>query len=84
MKLGYYSKMAASCYGSVFWKTPNGEEVEITGVKDDVLSSLNYLWPDAVCVGEVTEWSHGLMKLPNYGEWRDDWSHLVKCNRIER
>lgn len=66
MKLGYYSETAASRYGSVFWSTPTGTEVEITGIEDDNTVSPSYLWPDAICVGEVTEWSRGSMKFPNY------------------
>lgn len=51
---GFYSaKAVAEGCGTYFWATPDGGEVEITGVEKDLEGSA-YKWADKVYVGPVT------------------------------
>ncbi len=42
----WYSKKASQ-YGTSFYRTPDGKEVEVTAV-----NTFNYCWDDAVCLSE--------------------------------
>lgn len=50
--MGMFSAAAAEKYGTVFWLTPDGREVEITAQQ----KPSDYKWPDATVVGEVTKY----------------------------
>jgi hypothetical protein len=49
-RTAWYSAKAVVQWGSNFWRTPDGREVEVTSVGD------SYGWDDKVSVGPVTEW----------------------------
>lgn len=49
-KIGWYSEKAACMYGTVFWSTPGGGEVEITCATAD---PEGYKWDDRVNMGPV-------------------------------
>lgn len=49
---GFYSERAAAVRGTLVYSTPDGREVEVTGV---VTSLDAYEWPDKVYVGQVVE-----------------------------
>ena len=51
--LAWYSQAAADLYGTTFWRTPYGEEVEVTAVAED---KNWYQWPDKIQVGPVTHY----------------------------
>lgn len=60
---GYLSKNGEMYHSYVFWKTPTGNTVKVTGVgSTKIPANSGYLWSDAALVGEVTEYSHGGMK----------------------
>jgi len=48
----YYSETAAQKYGTSFFRTPDGSEVEVSAISNEDL----YKWPDAVCLGDATDW----------------------------
>lgn len=50
---GWYSQTAAEIYGSVFYSTPTGIEVEVTLVSE---SNVPPNWEDICSVGEVTDY----------------------------
>jgi hypothetical protein len=52
MKYGMWSDQA-SHRGTHFWRCPDGRVIEVTAVVDNLDL---YKWPDAVNLGEVTEW----------------------------
>lgn len=41
-------------YGTVFWSTPEGGEIEVTGVTST--DAHGYWWTDVVFVGRAVEW----------------------------
>jgi len=53
---GWYSAKAAEIYGTIFYFTPEGKEVEVTGVGPKDYHK-RYLWDDVTCVGEVARYS---------------------------
>ena len=67
-KYGFYSNKAANIWVQIvkegipinrasIYKTPQGTEVLVTAVGNhDTPQAMGYMWPDAVLVGEVTEW----------------------------
>lgn len=73
-KHAYYSEQAAQTFGSVIWRTPWNEEIEVTSVSDDKDSYYN--WPDKVYMGPVTEFvrrnKHGV-QLPSWDDVDDDY-----------
>lgn len=60
MKHGFMSEKAVLVGGSVYWRTSEGMEVEVTGVYETrERGEERYQWPDRHYVGPVTEWSRG-------------------------
>jgi hypothetical protein len=55
-KFGLYSATAAQKTGTVKWRTPQGDVIEVTCVTPD---PSRYVWKDAVNLGEVTEYVSG-------------------------
>jgi hypothetical protein len=55
-KTGWYSQAAAERYGSTFWVTPDGIEVEVSAVLD-ADGDGTYRWPDKREVGPVAAFS---------------------------
>lgn len=70
--VGYYSCKAHEIMdmsttltgtGAVIYKTPSGEEAMVTAVyASQEQGDKEYTWPDAVCVGPVTEWVRNVPK----------------------
>jgi hypothetical protein len=54
--LAWYSQAAADLYGTTFWWTPSGDEVEITAVAGGMTDTNFYQWPDKIQVGPVTHY----------------------------
>jgi hypothetical protein len=50
-RAAWYSAKAAELHGSVFWRAPDGREVELTAVTEG-----DYFWEDKVSVGPVVEY----------------------------
>lgn len=65
-KIGYYSRknhiLMDRCVSfppisPCIYRTPSGEEVMVTAVFDSKeKGDVEYMWPDAECVGPVAEW----------------------------
>lgn len=55
MIYGFYSNVSAERYGTGIWSRPDGTEVEVTAVTDDLVYN-DYKFADKICVGEVTVW----------------------------
>lgn len=70
VKYGWYSAKAAELYGSAFWRTPNGEEVEVTDVTLDSTGK-SYKWKYKVPRGQVIEYVRGEISS-RAGEIRDE------------
>jgi hypothetical protein len=49
-RLAFYSPTAAKQLGTSFYRTPDGGEVEVTGVESSLEDSGTYMWPDKVPV----------------------------------
>ena len=56
LRLAFYSKTAADLYGSSFYQTADGKEVEVTAVEPAMEDTGTYKWPDRIAVGPVTHW----------------------------
>jgi len=54
-KYGFYSRKAADRYGSIVYKTPTGQEVEVTVIFSSPTHE-SYNWDDKICVGEITDY----------------------------
>lgn len=52
-EIGWYSERAAQLYGTSWWATPTGTEVEVTCVGPGT----DYRWPDKEYRGKVTHWA---------------------------
>jgi len=53
LRRAYYSPTAAKLYGSSFYKTADGSEVEVTRVEFSLKDTNTYIWDDAIVVGPV-------------------------------
>jgi hypothetical protein len=53
--IGVFSEKAAELFGTLWYKTPNGSEVEVTAVYEDGENAEGYGWVDKKIVGEVVE-----------------------------
>ena len=49
-RLAFYSPSAAKEWGTLIYKTPDGGEVEVTGVMEGLEDNGSYKWPDKVPV----------------------------------
>ena len=49
-----YSETAAK-FGTILYQTPNGNEIEVTGVMMDDPACEFYCWEDKVLLGEVVD-----------------------------
>ena len=49
-RLAFYSPTAAKECGTCFYRTPDGGEVEVTGVEESLEDSETYMWPDKIPV----------------------------------
>ena len=49
-RLAFYSPTAAEKFGTTIYKTPDGGEVEVTGVEPSLEDTGTYMWPDKVPV----------------------------------
>ena len=55
---------------TVFWKRPDGSEVEVTDVTRT--KKKHSKWPDAKCVGEVTEFACAGQEA--FGKYKETWT----------
>jgi len=55
VKYGWHSKKMEEYGGTIFWRTPDGGEVEVTAYTDSKTLPDSYKWDDMKLVGEVTE-----------------------------
>ena len=62
---GWYSEKAAEVCGSIFYETPEGREVKVTGVTFDE-EGKGYKWSDRVYIGPVEKYLRGNMKSHGY------------------
>lgn len=51
---GFYSQQHAESNGTFIYSTPSGDRVQVTCI-DRNPEAPDYVWPDKVCVGEVSE-----------------------------
>jgi len=77
MKYGVYSARFAELYGSSIYSTPDGKEVEVSGVYEDQECS-PFTWEDRVLLGPVDQWlRHGQNMSPEMKKMDEDWrKHL--------
>lgn len=80
---GWYSVKQARVAGTVFYKTPSGEVVEVSSVTKDMDHGSK--WDDIACVGEVTEWDHRGSKgeLEEMGLTDEDMPLDEWCSKME-
>jgi hypothetical protein len=78
---GWYSQEAAERFGSCFYSTPDGDEVEVTCVFA-TSDTADYRWSDKVNVGPVVAWlregrpdPNPMPDIPPYDYWEStgDW-----------
>jgi hypothetical protein len=67
-RLAFYSPSAAEECGTLIYRTPDGGEVEVTGVTKGLEDFGIYVWPDRVPV-IVTSYLRAGRK-PNIGYWK--------------
>ena len=65
MMYGWYSEEAKRQIGSLFYRKPSGEEVEVTFITEDIKRE-TYKWADKVCIGPVSSWSRGYIDFYKY------------------
>ena len=64
--LAFYSEAAALLYGTVFYETPEGKEVEVTWVQRILHDDNSYQWPDKIVVGLVTKYARKGRNVSQY------------------
>ena len=52
MKYGVFSERASQLSGTTIYRTPDGKEVEVSGIYDDP-DCTGFMWPDKVLLGPI-------------------------------
>lgn len=77
MKYGFYSELAkksGQC-GTFWYKTPDGQEVEVTAVVSDDPNGNTYGWSDKVCLGQVESLVR-VGEIPPYREFEEKYEDI--------
>ena len=71
-KWGFFSATAYEKFGSFIWETPEGKEVEVTGITHEENGS-SYKWPDKIPVGQVIKYVKA--GHVGYHKWELKWDY---------
>ena len=72
----FFSEQHAETFGSYYFKTAEGREVEVTAVLDKRDTGTSYNWPDAKFVGEVVSFS----RIGRKGREQQDYDAKLNYN----